>query len=85
MILTILIKILILITLITKMNRQFQINDQLLLETILFSIRGETMKYSSFKKKQSIEQESKLEMEIKHTEERIQTNLNTTRVISEVM
>ena len=32
-------------------NKEFIINDQLLLETILMMIRGETIKYSSFKKK----------------------------------
>ena len=36
---------------------QFNINDQLFLETLLVIIRGHTIKYSSFKKKQSIEED----------------------------
>ena len=52
------------------------INDQLLLETILLTIRGETIKYSSYKKKQNTEQELKLENDIKHLEERVQKDLN---------
>ena len=35
-------------------NKEFIINDQLLLETILMMIRGETIKYSSFKKKKAV-------------------------------
>ena len=33
-------------------GNSFSINDQLLLETILLMIRGETIKYSSYKKKE---------------------------------
>ena len=36
-------------------KREFLINDQLLLETILLTIRGESIKYSSYKKKQNSE------------------------------
>ena len=43
----------------------FSINDQLLLETILFTIRGETIKYSSRKKKLNMEKEIQSEREIK--------------------
>ena len=57
-------------------KREFMINDQLLLETILLTIRGETIKYSSYKKTQNIEQELKLENDIKHLEERVQKDLN---------
>ena len=42
----------------------FNINDQLFLETLLVIIRGQTIKYSSFKKKQSLAEERKLEEEI---------------------
>ena len=58
-------------------NNGFTINDQLLLETILLMIRGETIKYSSFKKKQKNEQEINLDREIKELEERVQNNLNS--------
>ena len=57
-------------------KREFLINDQLLLETILLTIRGETIKYSSYKKKQNSEQELKLENDIKHLEERVKKDLN---------
>ena len=40
-------------------------------------IRGETIKYSSFKKKQKNEQEINLDREIKELEERVQNNLNS--------
>ena len=56
----------------------FIINDQLLLETILLMIRGETIKYSSYKKKCNNEQEVNLEKEIKQLEEQVQNNLNNT-------
>ena len=39
-------------------------------------IRGETIKYSSYKKKQITEQEMTLEREIKQLEEQVQNNLN---------
>ena len=57
-------------------KKRFTINDQLLLETILVMIRGETIKYSSYKKKQITEQEVTLEREIKQLEEQVQNNLN---------
>ena len=59
------------------MNNQFTINDQLFLETLLFSIRGETIKYSSRKKKESLQEEKKLEVEIKNLEEILNDNLMT--------
>ena len=37
------------------------INDQLVLKTLLVVIRGHTIKYSSFKKKKSLEEERKLQ------------------------
>ena len=57
-------------------NKEFIINDQLLLETILMMIRGETIKYSSFKKKKQIEEEKQLEKEIENIEAKITNNLN---------
>ena len=48
-----------------NMKNQFTINDQLFLETLLFSIRWETIEYSSRKKKESLQEEKKLEVEIK--------------------
>ena len=54
---------------------QFNINDQLFLETLLVIIRGHTIKYSSFKKKQSIEEERRPENEIEDLETRVNDNL----------
>lgn len=53
----------------------FNINDQLFLETLLMMIRGETIKYSSIKKKNSIKEEKKLEEEIKELEDEINVNI----------
>ena len=50
---------------------QFNINDQLFLETLLLMIRGNTIKYSSFKKKERQEEEIKLEQEIKLLENEV--------------
>ena len=50
---------------------QFNINDQLFLETCLMIIRGNTIKYSSVKKRKKLEEENKLEEEIKVLEEEI--------------
>ena len=58
---------------------KYTINDQLLLETILVAIRGETIKYSSRKKKESIKQEIQLEEDIKKIEQDISENLGNTK------
>ena len=53
---------------------EFSINDQLFLETLLLMIRGSTIKYSSFKKKQQQQDELKLEQEIKIMETEVNAN-----------
>ena len=53
---------------------QFTISDQLLLETLLIEIRGKTISYSAYKKKQSIIKEQTLIEEIRKLEEA--TNIN---------
>lgn len=53
---------------------EFNINDQLFLETLLLMIRGNTIKYSSFKKKQKQQEEEKLEQDIKRLEEEVNCN-----------
>ena len=55
-------------------EEQYSINDQLFLETLLLMIRGETIKYSSIRKKRNTEKENKLENEIKILEEDINKN-----------
>ena len=47
---------------------QFIINDQLFLETLLMMIRGNTIKYSSEKKKKRVKEETALEEDIKRLE-----------------
>ena len=55
---------------------KFNINDQLFLETLLLMIRGNTIKYSSFKKKQQQQEEIRLEQEIKILEDEVNFNFN---------
>ena len=57
-----------------KNNEGFIINDQLLLETILMMIRGETIKYSSYKKKNNEKEEKQLENEIQLLEQSVMNN-----------
>ena len=49
----------------------FNIGDQLFLETLLMMIRYNTIKYSSIKKRQKNEQQNKIEEEIKELEDKI--------------
>ena len=60
---------------------QFNISDQLFLETLLMMIRGNSIKYSSFRKQKKNEEENNLEKEIKEIENKIIANLDD---ISEV-
>ena len=53
---------------------EYSINSQLFLETLLLMIRGNIIKYSSFKKKQQQQQEKQLEQEIKIIEDEVNTN-----------
>ena len=55
---------------------ELNINDQLFLETLLLMIRGNTIKYSSFKKKQQQQEEIRLEKEIKILEDEVNRNFN---------
>ena len=58
---------------------KYTINDQLPLEMIFVAIRGETIKYSSRKKKESIRQETQLEEDIKRIEHDISEKLENTK------
>ena len=53
---------------------EFNINDQLFLETLMMMIRGMTIKYSSEKKRRTVETELRLENEIKSLENEINAN-----------
>ena len=59
-------------TLGVNINNQYIIDDQLLLETLLFMIRRETIKYSSRKKRETLQEEKKLEEEIELLEEKFE-------------
>ena len=64
---------------------QFNINDQLYLETLLMMIRGNTIKYSSEKKKIRVKEEKALEEDIKRLENEIclnGTNVNNQTVVN---
>ena len=54
----------------------FNINDQLFLETLLMTIRGNTIKYGSIKKRKKLEEENKLEQEINEFEEIINNDFS---------
>ena len=54
----------------------FNINDQLFLETILMTIRGNTIKYCSTKKRIKNEEEMKLEHEISELEDEINNDFS---------
>ena len=56
-------------------NKEFIINDKLLLETILMTIRGETIKYSAYRKRKQTE-EKQLEKNIINIEAKITKRLN---------
>jgi hypothetical protein len=58
-------------------NIILDINDQLFLETFLVTLRGETIKFSSHKKKMEQLEENKLEKEIITLENNISKNLET--------
>jgi exonuclease III len=55
-------------------NVTLNINDQLFLETFLVVLRGETIKYSSTKKKQTQKAETELEKNIEFLEKHIEEN-----------
>ena len=65
-------------------NRQFVINDQLFFDTLLMVIRGETISYSSMKKKKVIDVEKKLENDINTLEQSINTRQDKDKVLEEL-
>ena len=54
----------------------YQINDQLFFEMILLEIRGKTISYAAYKKKQARQKENKLRSEIKKLEDHHTINEN---------
>ena len=56
---------------------QFSINDQLFLETLLIEIRGKTISYASFRKRQSNLTEHNLKKSIQDLEDNDNVDLNT--------
>lgn len=57
-------------------NIQFTISDQLFLEMLLMEIRGKTIAYSSYKKKQNLLREENLQEEIRELEREPTLNLD---------
>ena len=57
-------------------NIQFTISEQLFLEILLMEIRGKTIAYSSYKKKQTLLREEKLQEEIRGLERETNLDLN---------
>ena len=57
-------------------NKEFIINDQLLLETILMMIRGETIKYSSYREKTAVWRRKTVGRRYKNIEAKITSRLN---------
>ena len=57
-------------------TRGYQINDQLFFEMILLEIRGKTISYAAYKKKQSRQKENELRSEIKKVEDHHTINEN---------
>lgn len=55
---------------------QFTINDQLFLEILLMAIRGKTISYASYKKRQERKRETELIEEIKQLESQVNTDFN---------
>ena len=62
-------------------NIKFNISDQLFLETLLMEIRGKTIAYSSFKKKQQDNREKQLISDIENLEK--ENNLESHNILQE--
>ena len=63
---------------------QFMINDQLFLETLLIEIRGKSISFSSYKKKETEKREKELISKIKLLEANLsQTNNNEIEILKE--
>lgn len=65
-------------------NHEFSINDQLFFDTLLTLIRGETISYSSMKKKKSRKCEEKLEIEINKLESDLGHSGDTRNTLEEL-
>ena len=55
---------------------QWSISDQLFLETLLMNIRGKTISFASWKKRQALQKERELEERIIETEELLHNELS---------
>ena len=65
-------------------NYRFSIDDQLFFNTLLMMIRGETILYSSVKKKRGVKNETKLEKEISDLETKSIYDVDNKDVIEEL-
>ena len=65
-------------------NCEFSINDQLFFETLIMLLRGESISYGSFIKKQNISREKELERNIEVLEQRLVTSNDKTALLKEL-
>ena len=65
-------------------NCEFSINDQLFFETLIMLLRGESISYGSFIKKQNISREKELERNIEVLEQRLVTWNDKTALLKEL-
>ena len=65
-------------------NCEFSINDQLFFENLIMLLRGESISYGSFIKKQNISREKELERNIEVLEQRLVTSNDKTALLKEL-
>ena len=65
-------------------NCELSINDQLFFETLIMLLRGESISYGSFIKKQNISREKELERNIEVLEQRLVTSNDKTALLKEL-
>ena len=68
---------------IDDINLQFTINDQLFFEILLLEIRGKTISYASFKKKEEVKIEKSLNKEIADIENKKDLDQNSVNILEE--
>ena len=65
-------------------NCEFSVNDQLFFETLIMLLRGECISYSSFKKKQTVNDEKNLERKIEILEQSVVTSNDKLSILKEI-
>ena len=65
-------------------NCEFSVNDQLFFETLIMLLSGECISYSSFKKKQTVNDEKNLERKIEILEHSVVTSNDKLSILKEI-